>query len=51
VVDTATLRDAQTHPENYPDLVVRVSGYCAYFTDLGRSIQNDIIARTEFDRM
>jgi formate C-acetyltransferase len=48
VVDTETLRDAQAHPENYPDLVVRVSGYCAYFTDLGRSIQDDIIARTEF---
>ncbi|NPV60892.1 MAG: hypothetical protein HPY75_14675 [Actinobacteria bacterium] len=48
VVDTETLRDAQAHPEKYPDLVVRVSGYCAYFTDLGRSIQNDIIARTEF---
>lgn len=51
MVDTATLKDAQAHPERYPDLVVRVSGYCAYFTDLGRSIQNDIIARTEFDRM
>ena len=49
VVDTATLKDAQAHPERYPDLVVRVSGYCAYFTDLGRSIQNDIISRTEFD--
>jgi len=51
VVDTATLRDAQAHPERYPDLVVRVSGYCAYFTDLGRSIQNDIIARTEFSHL
>ena len=48
VVDTDTLRDAQAHPEKYPDLVVRVSGYCAYFTDLGSSIQDDIIARTEF---
>lgn len=48
VVDTTTLKDAQSHPEKYPDLVVRVSGYCAYFTDLGRSIQDDIIARTEF---
>ena len=51
VVDTATLRDAQEHPEKYPDLVVRVSGYCAYFTDLGRSIQEDIIARTEFGEL
>jgi len=48
VVDTETLKDAQAHPEKYPDLVVRVSGYCAYFTDLGRSVQEDIIARTEF---
>jgi pyruvate formate-lyase/glycerol dehydratase family glycyl radical enzyme len=48
VVDSATLIDAREHPERYPDLVVRVSGYCAYFTDLGRSIQDDIIARTEF---
>jgi pyruvate formate-lyase/glycerol dehydratase family glycyl radical enzyme len=48
VVDSDTLRDAQARPEKYPDLVVRVSGYCAYFTDLGRSIQNDIISRTEF---
>ncbi len=48
VVDSSVLRDAQTSPEKHRDLVVRVSGYCAYFTDLGRSIQNDIIARTEF---
>jgi pyruvate formate-lyase/glycerol dehydratase family glycyl radical enzyme len=48
VVDTETLEDAQRNPERYPDLVVRVSGYCAYFTDLGRSIQDDIIARTNF---
>lgn len=49
VVDTETLKDAQVHPERYPDLVVRVSGYCAYFTDLGKSIQDDIIARTNFE--
>jgi len=48
VVDDETLRDAQAHPEKYPDLVVRVSGYTAYFTDLGRSIQDEIIARTQF---
>lgn len=51
VVDTETLRDAQANPEKYPDLVVRVSGYCAYFTDLGRSIQDDIIARTSFESL
>ncbi|MHB8896884.1 MAG: glycyl radical protein [Candidatus Geothermincolia bacterium] len=51
VVDTAVLKDAQQHPERHRDLVVRVSGYCAYFTDLGRSIQDDIIARTEFSAL
>ncbi|MEW6201942.1 MAG: pyruvate formate lyase family protein [bacterium] len=47
VVSTETLRNAQQHPEHYRDLIVKVSGYSAYFTDLGKSIQDDIIARTE----
>lgn len=47
-IDTATLRAAQEHPEEHADLIVRVSGYSAYFTRLGRSIQDDIINRTEF---
>ena len=42
-----TLLDAQAHPENYRQLVVRVAGYSALFTTLSRSLQNDIIARTE----
>lgn len=46
-VDTATLRAAQDRPADFADLIVRVSGYSAYFTRLGRSIQDDIIARTE----
>lgn len=46
-VDTATLRAAQARPDDYPDLVVRVSGYSAYFARLGRSIQDDLIARSE----
>ncbi len=50
VVSAQTLREAQAHPENFRDLVVKVSGYSAYFTDLGRSIQEDIIARHEFAR-
>ncbi|MFX1446108.1 MAG: glycine radical domain-containing protein, partial [Promethearchaeota archaeon] len=45
---TELLRDAQTHPEKYEDLIVRVSGYAAYFTRLGKEIQNDIIERVEF---
>jgi len=48
VIGADTLRDAQMYPENYADLVVRVSGYAAYFTRLGRKIQEDIIERTEF---
>jgi formate C-acetyltransferase len=48
VISTETLRDAQLHPERYRDLVVKVSGYSAFYTDLGRSIQDDIIARCEF---
>ncbi len=47
-VDSATLRAAQARPQDYADLIVRVSGYSAYFTRMGRGIQDDIIARTEF---
>ncbi|SHL48552.1 formate C-acetyltransferase [Desulfatibacillum alkenivorans DSM 16219] len=51
VVSNQTLLDAQKHPENYRDLVVRVSGYSAFFTDLGKPIQDEIIQRTEFERL
>lgn len=47
VVSRDTLVDAQEHPENYKTLVVRVAGYSALFTSLSRSLQDDIIARTE----
>lgn len=47
VVSRDTLLDAQNHPENYKSLVVRVAGYSALFTSLSRSLQDDIIARTE----
>ena len=46
-VGRKTLRDAQAHPENYSDLVVRVSGFSAYYTMLDRDIQEDILKRTE----
>lgn len=46
--DSATLRAAQRDPDRYADLIVRVSGYSAYFARLGRRIQDDIIGRTEF---
>lgn len=47
VVSRETLLDAQKHPENYRHLVVRVAGYSALFTTLSRSLQDDIIRRTE----
>ena len=47
VVDAATLRHAQEHPEEHRDLIVRVAGYSDYFCDLGRALQDEIIARTE----
>lgn len=46
VVDDDTLRDAQAHPENYKNLLVRVAGYLAYFTELDASVQNNLISRT-----
>ncbi len=47
VVNRETLLDAQANPDNYRTLVVRVAGYSALFTTLSRSLQDDIIARTE----
>ncbi len=47
VVDRETLLDAQAHPEQYRHLVVRVAGYSALFTTLSKSLQDDIIRRTE----
>jgi pyruvate formate-lyase/glycerol dehydratase family glycyl radical enzyme len=47
VVDAATLRAAQANPEQYRDLIVRVAGYSDYFCDLSKTLQDEIIARTE----
>ena len=47
VIDAATLRQAQERPEAHRDLIVRVAGYSDYFVDVGRHLQNEIIARTE----
>ena len=47
VVDAATLREAQINPEQYRDLIVRVAGFSAYFTQLGKDVQDEIISRTE----
>jgi formate C-acetyltransferase len=46
VVSPEILKEAQLYPEKHRDLMVRVSGYCAYFVDLPREIQDEIISRT-----
>lgn len=51
VVSAKTLRDAQRHPEKYSNLIVRVAGYSDYFNDLGESLQNEIIRRTEHEEV
>ena len=45
-MDNKTLLDAQAHPERYKDLVVRVAGYSAFFTELCKDVQDEIISRT-----
>lgn len=47
-VSTAMLVDAQAHPENYPELNIKVSGFSMRFIDIHKALQDDIIARTEF---
>ena len=47
-VSSDTLRDAQKHPQDYTDLVVRVAGFSAYFTRLDKGVQNEIVKRTEY---
>jgi len=49
VLNEADLKDAQAHPENYRGLTVRVAGYTAYFTELARDLQDEIIARTTYE--
>ena len=47
VVSRETLLDAQAHPERYKDLIIRVAGFSAYWIDLARGVQDEIISRTE----
>ncbi len=49
VVDAATLKAAQANPEQYRSLIVRVAGYSDYFCDLSKTLQDEIIARTEHE--
>ena len=50
IIDPEVLVDAQVHPEDHKDLLVRVAGYTAFFVELGKDIQNDIIQRTEIKK-
>ncbi len=50
ILDAEILKDAQKHPENYKNLLVRITGYNAYFTSIGRELQNEIIARESHNR-
>lgn len=45
MLDTEMLKDAQIHPDNYKNLLVRVTGYNAYFTGIGKELQDEIIVR------
>jgi formate C-acetyltransferase len=47
VVARETLLKAQANPDEYRNLLVRVAGYSAYFVELGKNLQDDIIGRTE----
>lgn len=47
IMSSATMRAAQKHPEDYKDMLVRVAGYSAYFVELGKKLQKDLIQRTE----
>ncbi len=49
IVDGKMLTDARKHPENYPDLLVRVAGFTARFIDLGPDVQRQVIERTQFE--
>lgn len=48
IMSADKMRDAQKKPENYKDMLVRVAGYSAYFVELGKPLQDDLIDRTEF---
>jgi len=47
IMSSATMRAAQKQPEDYKDMLVRVAGYSAYFVELGKELQDDLIQRTE----
>lgn len=51
VISNGLLREAQKHSEKYPNLLVCVAGYSAYFTELSKEVQGDLIARTIHEKL
>ena len=51
IVDSRMLKDAQKHPEKYRGLMVRVAGFTQYWVELGKQIQDEVIARTEYQEL
>lgn len=51
VVDSKVLKDAQKSPQNYRDLMVRVAGFTQYWVEIGKAVQDEIIARTEYETL
>jgi len=49
VVDSGALEDAMIHPEKYPDLIVRVSGFSAVFVNLRKETQKELLSRTLYE--
>ena len=48
LVSSATMRAAMARPEEYKDLMVRISGYYAYFTQLNRDLQLELVRRADY---
>ena len=51
MLDAEMLKDAQKRPEDYQSLLVRITGYNAYFTSIGRELQDEVIARISHDSL
>jgi pyruvate-formate lyase len=51
MLDPEMLRDAQRRPQDYRHLLVRVTGYNAYFTSIGKELQDEVIARLSHERL
>ncbi len=51
IVDSKVLKDAQDNPQNYRDLMVRVAGFTQYWVEIGKQVQDELIARTEYESL